>query len=366
MKRLILSLVLLAASFGLLAQPAKAATLSIQGLSVTPDLYQVSLDKNQKSLSYVIRLDNNLKIPISVSVSSLDFKSLNDSGGLFFIGSGASDIDHKYGLAKWIDLPTSKITLAAQGEQFIDVTIKNRTDLAPGGHYAAIIFKINNTPASSTNNVRINQEVSSLLFVRKAGGTYGLPLVKAALNNRLLKWPSSLSLTFANSGDTQTAPLGYVELNGQRVIINENSNLVLPGSQRRYNVKLPAGAGFWPRRYHALIHYRPDAVSGFSVYNASFFYINPWFGVFCLALLAIILIAFKPARCALIWLLLKLDRQVRRLEVYSTHFARFMRHPRRLSKAAGRILVWLGLKADRQLRRLEIWVTKLVRALRKR
>ena len=366
MKRLVFSL-LATLLLGLgLASTAMAGSLSVQGLAVTPDISQITLEKDQPSVTYSIRLDNNLTTPITVSVTSLDFKSLNESGGLFFVGTGVTSLEHTNSLARWIVLPTTPITLPPESGQLINVTIENRADLSPGGHYAAVVFSVLNKSASGTNNVKLNQQISSLLFVRKGSGQYSVAVSKSTLNNGLFKWPSSLALTFTNTGNTQTAPVGYVNLNGQHTLINENSNLVLPGSSRKLVVNLAKGAGFWPGHYQASVSYRPDATSTFSNYSVSFFYINPWFVIFCLVVLLVLFSTYAPARRMLVWLLLKLDKQIRRLEIYSTHFARPMRHPRRLGHSLGRVLVWLGLKADRQLRRIEIWVTKLIRLWGKR
>jgi len=349
MKRLILILSVIASLVLPVSAKVSASSLTIHGLSVTPDIYQAALSPGQDSISYQINLGNDLTTPIRVSVTSLDFKSLNESGGLLFIGSAAPGADHKYGLANWIELPTDPITLQAGKSQQIPVKIANRDDLAAGGHYAAIIFHVNSAGSNGTNPVQLNQEVSSLVFVRKLGGdTYSLHVTKAQTDGNIFKWPGHLKLTIANTGNTQTAPAGYIDLLDQRTLLNENSNLVLPGSSRLFNTHLSATPGFWPQKYTISVHYRPDALSNFSSYAYQFWYINPLFVLIFGGLLVFVSIRYEKGRRAWAWVGLKIDQFLRRLEVWVSRFMHIIK----------RSLVWLGLKIDRQLRRLELAVTR--------
>ena len=283
MKKVIFSCLTLAVAGLFFARPVGAAkSLTYGGLSITPAIEQLVIQPNQSSISFQIRLDNNLKTPVSIQASSLDFKSLNASGGLAFIGSGGSTVDHKYGLANWIDLPADNIVLAPNQGQFVNVQIENRTDLSPGGHYAAILFQVNAASQSGTNQVSANQVVSSLVFVRKVGGEhFGLNLKKPSLPVSWLRLPNNVDLSFTNTGNTQTAPRGTVifkNMFGTQVgngIVNPNSSLVLPGSNRVIRTPINVqGRIFWPGLYSVNTAYQPDDGSAAKITSTKFLYIN--------------------------------------------------------------------------------------------
>lgn len=296
------------------ALPASAASISLKGLSISPAIEQFNLAPSQKQLSYKINIDNNQPYPVRVLISSLDFKSLNDSGGLAFIGSSGSQLEHRYGLANWLSLP-GHVDLPAGGGKTVKVTIDNRQDLSPGGHYAAILFKLAGSPGPGTNKVLIDQVISSLLFVSKSGNgeRYAVSLSKVSFNAGWFGWPSEAKLYFANSGNVQTAPRGTLLLRGSQQIINQDSNLVLPGSQRVYTTPLEASKPFWPWVYHAQIAFRADGVNTYQSATISLLYINPWFLLIPLALL-IWLLAAKPRLRRWLWRrMVRLIRFIRRL-----------------------------------------------------
>jgi hypothetical protein len=298
------------AAYGLLA--SSGGSLTFKGLSLSPAIEQLDLQPGQVNNSYQIRIDNNLNTDMTVSVNSLDFKSLNDSGGLFFIGTGINNSKDKYGLTNWISLPRTPMSLKPHGGQFVTVTIDNRSDLSPGGHYAAILFHVNSQSTGGVNRVNLNQVASSLLFVRKIGGEkYSLSLSKVQLKRSIFSWPGSADLFFSNTGNVQTAPYGTVVLGKSSTVINPGSNLVLPESSRVFITPLSASKpGLLPKTYDLKINYRPDGLKQFSSYEVHFWYINP----LELVLTAVILV-----------LALKQPRHLRSLAVKSKDSARKFR-----------------------------------------
>lgn len=274
---------------------AQAASISAGGLSLSPAIENLSLRANQKSASYKITLNNNQNRPVKVSVTSLDFKSLNDTGGLAFIGNTAGQLSHKYGLAGWLDLP-KQISLDPYSSQPVVVTIENRPDLSPGGHYAAILFSLSSRSDAKTQ-VQLNQVVSSLLFVSKMGGeTYAVNLSKADFNGNWFRWPSQARLYFKNTGNTQTAPHGIFSLRKSKQILNPDSNLVLPESTRVYQLNLTVKKPFWPWLYRARISYRAGPASPLVSNDVSVVYINPWFLLIPAALIIWFLARHAAAR----------------------------------------------------------------------
>jgi len=280
---------------------ASADSITYKGISLTPSILNVDVQKDAAETNFTIYATNNTRAKQVLYLSSLDFKSLNETGGLTFIGNDVNKLTYKYGLASWLNISTAPVELAPNETKGVTITVENRADLAPGGHYAAVLFKT--TPQSTpgnNNQVAINQVVSSLVFVRKLDGAqYKLDLVKAALPHSLFRMPDSLNVVFRNTGNIQEIPRGIISVLSPRSqevargIINTDSSLVLPDSSRLYQVPLKKISSSWlPGRYKVDMQYRPD--DSITVQHAAiyFWHISLWQIILpiLLVLLAIIMI----------------------------------------------------------------------------
>jgi hypothetical protein len=262
------------------ASKASPKTITYKGITLTPAIENVSLSPGRAGATFKVTVGNTLKQPVSLAASSLDFRSLNESGGVAFIGSGASQLQHKFGLANWLTIPTQPILLKPGGSQDVSITINNRSDLSPGGHYAAVLFKATGASGSGTNRVNVNQVVSALVFVKKQGGeVYSLQLKDPGIGNQLVKLPSNIDLEIQNTGNTQTVPRGTLSITDplghqvRRGIINPDSSLVLPDSTRLYRTSIFKVARAWlPGRYRVVITYRPEDSDQATTAEYKFFY----------------------------------------------------------------------------------------------
>lgn len=273
---------------GLAAASVKAApphplAISYKGVTLAPAIVEVSLAKGQPTATFTIMVVNNTKKAVSLTPSSVDFKSLNASGGVAFLGNNASAVAHKYGLASWLTLPSAPLQLKPNQTRPVKITVENRADLSPGGHYAAVLFRASEDGPDGKTHIAINQVVSSLIFVRKIDGEqFGITLDKPATPTSWLHLPTSIDLSFKNTGNVQTVPRGLVTVispRGREVargIINTDSSLVLPESTRLFQTPLfKTGHSWLPGRYRVLVQYRSDGSSSLSSYQASFWYVNP-------------------------------------------------------------------------------------------
>jgi hypothetical protein len=263
------------------ALPAAAAqpkNISYQGISLSPAIVNLAVDQNLPGTSFQITITNNLSQPVSLAPSSLDFKSLNETGGVAFISGNG-----QYGLANWLELPSQPISLKPKASQTVTIRVDNRSDLSPGGHYAAVLFKDVVSGASGKNTAVFNQAVSTLVFLKKSGGEiYQLQLQPPNFGASWLHLPRNLDLLIANTGNTQTAPRGEVVIYGprgqevRRAVINTDSSLVLPGSTRLFKTRLFKVDHAWlPGTYKAVITYRPADSSVATTSEYTFFYANP-------------------------------------------------------------------------------------------
>src|SRR4051794_27905573 len=73
-----------------------------KGITVSPALQQVSIPGDVKDEPITFAITNNEHTTQNLSLSVADFNTLDESGGLFFIGTNPTALQKKYGLAKWI------------------------------------------------------------------------------------------------------------------------------------------------------------------------------------------------------------------------------------------------------------------------
>jgi hypothetical protein len=272
-----------------------------KGLTISPAFGQIIVkpDETEHPLSFTIT--NNENAPINVDLSSADFNTLNESGGLFFVGTNPTALQQKYGLANWLSLPQKNITLLPKQTRVVSASIINSSTLAPGGHYGALLVSqaaatSNGQPA---NKVDIHPITSSLMFVTKLGGdTHVLKLLSASYSKSLISLPKNIDLRFSNEGNTHLVPRGFATITnskGQvlsRGILNENSGIILPQTTRGYQITMNAASNMAPSgKYKLTIGYRFDGISGYRFYAASLLHA----GLFIVLLGLAILLAMVAA-----------------------------------------------------------------------
>ncbi len=275
---------------------AAAPTAPLKAVTVSPAIEQLQLAEGQDSADFKVTIANHTDVLARISLTFSDFKSLNASGGIAFLGQNASDLDHSHGLSKWVQLQTEQVGLEPNQSAEINIHLTDLQSISPGGHYGAIIYQVVPYGAIHTGNrVNLQQALSTLVFaVTAGGGTQHIKLAPPGLSHLQFSLPGKLNLLFSNDGNTQTAPRGSVQVYGgdpktpaATAIINNGSALVLPGSSRNLTTSLTkAKHPWWPGIYHVRIRYRADSATGFSTYNARFLYLNP----LATALMALIIV----------------------------------------------------------------------------
>jgi hypothetical protein len=309
-KRLaVLGLISLASMMhGQTVQAAPAGVIPT-GVTVSPVIQQVQLLPTQGGSSFTVQITNNTTRPVSVDIGSADFVANGQTGGLAFLTTPGSDpnvVSHE--LASNLSTDPQHIELAPKAAQKVSVTLSGAKDLAPGGHYGAVIYHIVNQDElknSNGNRVSLQQAISTLVFASTQGkGTQSLRLLRPNLRGVTLHFPQSVNIIMLATGNTQVTPRGTLSVSAGTskqapvTIINSNSGLVLPGSSRLYQTAVPRGGISWlPRMYHVHIAYRYDGETAYHTYDTSFLYINVWH-----ILLTIVSITF------IVWGLLKFKR----------------------------------------------------------
>lgn len=257
--------------------------ITFSGITVTPAVSRINLVPGQDQLEYKISVINNSTEDVTLDARAVDFKSLNDSGGIAFITSDKQQLDSKYGLTKWLEITPNSFNIKKNKSQTIDVKVKNSQELSPGGHYAAILFQNQNeTSNRGETHVDVNQVVSSLIFIQKLGGEkYDLSLRPLQISTAWLNLPSTAKLFFKNTGNIQSAPYGTVKIinaTGGEVArgqINPDSSLVLPDSTRYFRTDLiKTSRAILPGTYKMQVKYHPDGSKETKFYEQKFTYVN--------------------------------------------------------------------------------------------
>jgi hypothetical protein len=250
--------------------------------TITPAFQTANLDASGGT-RLTIEIANATPADQSFKLSVADFGSLNESGGVAFLGAPASELDHRYGLVSWLQLSQNVVFVKAGGTAEIGATVENRASLAPGGHYGAVLATaITDTGAVKplAAQVGLKAVLSSLILLTKSGGALPqLKLLSETYHRTAAGLPTVLDQRFQNQGNVHVVPRGIVEIRDpagrvvRRGILNEDSSVVLPESFRRISVGLQSMGKPWlPGRYSITTMYRFDGTDTTKVFQDSTWY----------------------------------------------------------------------------------------------
>jgi hypothetical protein len=85
----------------MLMAPVLAWGAGRPGLAVSPAFQSVSVAADVPSVQYEVQLINRNPVDQNFRLSRVDFKALDEQGGVAFLGTSTSELEHKYGLASW-------------------------------------------------------------------------------------------------------------------------------------------------------------------------------------------------------------------------------------------------------------------------
>lgn len=238
------------------------------GLTLSPPLREITLGPGLIETTADVTLQNNTNQPVRAKLTLVDLKSLGEFGGASL---GQARLSEKYDLANWMTLPGGDTVAIASGETVkVRVNIQNRADLAPGGHYGAVIIS-SSANGTVQSEVSIQQQLVSLLFIKKLGGeNYGLTLNDLAIGDTKGKLPQMVTLDFGSTGNVHVTPRGYVEITDPKgtvvakAIINPDSTFILPETSRRLTALFqPITQSNIPGKYKVTAYYRYDGQKDF-------------------------------------------------------------------------------------------------------
>lgn len=276
-----------------------------QGITVSPAFQQIDIKGGQDKRPVTFKITNNESTDQHLALSAADFNTLGESGGLFFVGTNPTELQKKYGLAKWLSLPQKDLTIKSHQSITINASILNLPDLSPGGHYGALMISAgnNSSEASGNNKIALHPIASSLMFVTKLGGdTHSLSLASVEVPHNIFKLPKTVKLRFHNTGNSHVVPRGVVTLTDARGntvkkgIINSDSNIILPETYRQFYVPLSDVSDAKSiGKYSLKVDFRFDGMNLYRAYQTNLIYVPLIFLIVILLLVAalIVLVAKK-------------------------------------------------------------------------
>lgn len=224
-----------------LIQPLKAYAESGNSvITVSPQLIQLDLSKDPSEAVYEYTNDTTQTIELSLSMQ--DVKELEDRGIPGLLDQTESS-NYKYGLSKWARFSNNNIVIEPSETKKVTVFI-DKTRLTLGGHYASILAEIKQP--ENKKELRLRAIITSLLFVRSGSG---FETEEATINSFLMdqdnfSFPKNATFKFKNVGNVDLTPHGLLTITDpfgreiSRAIVNEDSLITLPDSERKYSLPL--------------------------------------------------------------------------------------------------------------------------------
>lgn len=221
--------------FSILVPPILAKE---KGLVVSPAYTEVVLEKPGEEKKLEITYTNNTNSPISLEMFAIDFKQQDQTGAIAFLGQQPGSFS--YSLSSFLSFESNLLDLEIGEKKIFEIVVKNRDDLSPGGHYAAVVAKLI-PPQEQQEETKVLPSVSSLILLRKVGGErFNLSIIDVSWpkNFFIFQYPRSITLFFQNEGNVHLVPYGQVlvkDMVGRHLYegtINTSSLFVFPEARR--------------------------------------------------------------------------------------------------------------------------------------
>lgn len=223
-------------------QRARAQS-STSTVTLSPPFSQLTLTEGTSSIEQTLELQNTTDTSLEFSAAVFLFSQVDSQGTTILTDKPPSS--DTVSIADSITVSPSTFVVPAGQTQTLNVTVTNQLNLAPGGHYAAIVIR--SATQSTTGTQSVVPALSSFLLVRKVGGEqYHLSLGKVSFLDSMFRYgfPNTIPLVFENQGNIHVIPRGTITVTdiwGRTVkegTINEGSVVVLPRAQREIAVFL--------------------------------------------------------------------------------------------------------------------------------
>lgn len=270
--------------FFILFFPSNVFSAERGGLTVEPAYSEIVLSTKDDQKTLTLKYTNNSDKPVKLDLFPYDYKQINEKGQLEFEVKDS----YEYSLVSYLSFEASSIEVGPKETRSFNIVIKNRPDITPGGHYAAVIARVS-PEASGSANALVTPALSSLILLRKTGGeVFDIKLSKADFPSSAVVFsiPDYITADFYNTGNIHLIPYGTVEITdifGRKLYesqLNIDSNIILPGTKRFIKNNLREVNRPFPVSLNKLSIKGQDSLKKTKYfYYDTFLYINPWVGV---------------------------------------------------------------------------------------
>jgi len=244
MKKLLFSIFVVASSVILMGVffvlPMAAQKKAGEGLTISPPVNEVSLDKGDKS-EQTIKLINPTKDTVEVYPKVMDFRAKGESGEPDFYQ--ATDEMSKFALSKWVTFSKDKVVIAPDKFVHFKYTINVPQGAEPGGHYGVMFFA-SEPPETRKDitNVSLASMIGSLVLVKVPGAIIEKGLLESFSANKFLYLNNNVNFTtrVSNLGNVHFKPKGNITIKNifgkdtQTLTVNESGGNILPDSIRKF------------------------------------------------------------------------------------------------------------------------------------
>jgi hypothetical protein len=264
---------------------AQAAPVYAQdgAISVSPASAELRMSSQSKPQSVSFAYTNNSQQLVQLQIEVVDFN--HTKGGSLRL-DGQESGSFSYSLASFLSPDASTLVIKPGEKKTLRVAVRDRESLSPGGHYAAVIARMQSNGPNRAN-AKVEPSLSTMVLVHKTGGErFNLSLSDSTWPNNSIEFsfPRTFQLTFLNEGNVHLVPYAAIVVRDMfgrvthRGAVNESSLRVFPESRR-----------YIPASMHSVLWSLPVGINTLSVngndslhkttfsHSASFVYIEPWF-----------------------------------------------------------------------------------------
>jgi len=247
MKKFFVASLLIVSIFGL-------APLSASAITISPPVIEFDARPGDTIVD-VLKLYNETKEEKTFTGAVQTFKALDETGAPAF-----SSVEESTGLATWLKLDETTITLAPDERKDILFSINVPEDAEPGGHFAGVLWSSGDVPETGGTGVGITMKTGTLVLVRVAGEVSETGRLASFTADRQSYnyLPANFTVRFENLGNVHLKPAGVIEIKnllGRKVTslpVNEDLANVLPESIRKFDAtwqktEVPKGASEWQK-----------------------------------------------------------------------------------------------------------------------
>jgi hypothetical protein len=262
-----------------------ASAQESQTLTVTPPLFQLSVEPGGVWQSYV-KVVNSNPYDLTIFTEVVNFAPQGETGQGRFIPLLQGE-DKDATLAEWITIGSGPYVIKREQSYDVPFLVEVPNDAPPGGHFAAILVTTQpSTQDSGSLAVVTSQSVTSLFFVRIEGDVIeNADIREFRVLERFAEKPEAeFSLRFENKGNVHLQPRGDIIITNmwgrERGIIpiNHKSHYgnVLPQSVRDFRFTWKGEQSITEiGRYKAIATLGYGANETQSVSSISYFWVIP-------------------------------------------------------------------------------------------